>query len=707
MNKRILTFSTIFVFIIQSYSQNTYFKTKIFQINKLENTNQDYITTNFDGSIVNLEAPSPNGNSYKSFLLRQKELSKKQFPYKNIIPNKSTTAINTVKKPIVTKSFGMLQVNGINQYSPIYGGLPNDNTAAVSNDGILLLSINAHVYLHDLKKDSILYPNESVTLRNAFGLNNANYFDPKVIYDKDMDRFVMVFLKNNVPATSEIMVGFSKTNNPLDGWHVYELPGNPLNNNRWTDFPSIALSDSSFYFSGNLIIPNVTWQVGFDGSILWEMDKVAGFNGETSIEPKLYHDIKHGDNYIRNLHSVQGADGNVENLHLLSNRNFNIQNDTIFLVSLIKESDSSYLDVNAIVSNTSYGVPPNGRQVDTDTSDATEGLQTNDGRVLGAIQFEDQIQFVSNTLNPETGFSAIYHGLVNNLYSTPSITANIISDEVKDFGYPNIAWTGNEACDRETMIGFNHTSFTDSAGISAIYFNNEGDYSDVVVLKKGEGIVDRLAGGYERWGDYFGMQRKYNEPGKVYTFGMIADFTKKNYGWVNEIVSPDTNFIGFTAKVLFDIDSCRKQVKISPYGGIAPYAVEWNNDSINQDLTSSYYAFNDSAKYIVRDSRSCNISGENFISEEACLIDKQKPFTLFPNPTSDILYFQFTLIEASSVQINITDYKGAFMKQLEFNLVKKGLNELSFSTEPLGSGIYFVEIKTGDTLLSKDKFVRR
>lgn len=705
MFKKITKIFTISIFFLQAQSQETSFKTKTFEINKLANTNQNYSSNDFNANIINLEAPSPNGSSYKSFLLRQKEQSKKQFPYKIIVPNKSTKKTNKVELPIITKSFGMMEVNGSNQLTPIYGGLPNDNTAAVSNNGLLLLSVNSSVYLYDLEKDSILYPNEFVTLSDLFGLTSAKYFDPKVIYDNDLDRFVIVFLKNSTPATNEIMVGFSKTNNPIDGWNVYELPGNPLNNNRWTDFPSIALTDSSLYFTGNLIVPNETWQVGFDGSILWEMDKMAGFNGDASIEPKLYHDIKHGDNYIRNLHCVQGADGNVENLHLFSNRNFDIQNDTIFLVSLVKESDTSFLDVNPIISDLKYGVPPNGRQVDTDTSDATEGLQTNDARVLGAIQFEDEIQFVSNTINPANGFSAIYHGIVHNLYETPNITGHIISDEVRDFGYPNIAWTGNEACDRETIIGFNHTSFTDSAGISAIYFDNEGNYSEVIELKKGEGIVDRLAGGYERWGDYFGMQRKYNEPGKVYTFGMIADYTEKNFGWVNEIISPDTNVIGFTSEIVFDEDNCKKQVKISPYGGVAPYFVDWSNDKTNKDVNSSLFSFNDTAKYTVRDSRSCNISGETFISEEDCLVNR--PFTLFPNPTSDVLSFQFLLDEASPVQVSIIDYKGSLMKNLAFTQVKKGLNELSFSTEPLGDGVYYVKIMSGGEVLSKEKFIKK
>ncbi len=689
-------------------AQETTFSSSKINIKLLKSTSKVTFQENFDATIINLEVPSPSGDSYKSFLMNQKIKSKKQFPYKynnKKFKKKSENLKQTAStlKPIVTKSYGMMRHNSSNHLVPIYGGLPNDNSSAISNDGLLLLSINSTLYLYDTKNDSILYPNESMSLRNVFDLSFGSYFDPKIIYDNTADRFVLVFLKNSNPASSKILVGFSKTNNPIDGWNVYTLPGNPLNNNRWTDFPTIALSDSSLFFSGNLIIPNVSWQVGFDGSILWEMNKFKGYNASTDIDANIFYDIKFEDKFVRNLHCVQGADGNVEKLHLLSNRNFDIQNDTFFIASLVKDNDIDIIKVAAIVSTIEYGVPPNGRQSDTDTSDATMGLQTNDARVLGAIQFEDEIQFVSTSINTETGFSSIYHGIISNLYENPEIEAHIIADDIKDFGYPNIAWTGNEDCDRETIIAFNHTSFTDSAGISALYYSNERNYSDVIELKKGTGLVDRLPTGYERWGDYFGLQRKYNEPGKVFSFGFTVDETDRNYGWVNEIVSPDTNTIGYTYELLSDENYCNKYIEITAFGGVAPYKVEWQNDEENESLRSAYYCNGDTISFTVLDSRSCNVSGEIFIKTK----DIHNPFALFPNPTSDLLAFQFYLEEASKIDVTIIDYKGDLVKNILYQDVKKGLNELYFSTKPLAKGIYFVEIKNGKEVLSKEKFLKK
>ena len=81
-------------------------------------------------------------------------------------------------------------------------------------------------------------------------------------------------------------------------------------------------------------------------------------------------------------------------------------------------------------------------------------------------------------------------------------------------------------------------------------------------------------------------------------------------------------------------------------------------------------------------------------------------FALFPNPTNDRLAFQFTIKEVSKIEVKITDSKGSFVKQLLYQDVKKGLNELYFSTEPLSKGVYFVEILNGKKILSKEKFVK-
>ena len=78
-----------------------------------------------------------------------------------------------------------------------------------------------------------------------------------------------------------------------------------------------------------MIIPGVSWQVGFDGSVIWHLDKFAGFNGG-DINATVYTQIRHQGKFTRNLHAVRGHDNIADKLYFLSNRNFDLQNDTIF-----------------------------------------------------------------------------------------------------------------------------------------------------------------------------------------------------------------------------------------------------------------------------------------------------------------------------------------------------------------------------------------
>ena len=55
---------------------------------------------------------------------------------------------------------------------------------------------------------------------------------------------------------SKFKICFSTSNNPIDDWNVYLLPGDPLLTDHWTDYPAIALSEDEFFVTGNLLADN-------------------------------------------------------------------------------------------------------------------------------------------------------------------------------------------------------------------------------------------------------------------------------------------------------------------------------------------------------------------------------------------------------------------------------------------------------------------
>jgi hypothetical protein len=560
--------------------------------------------------------------------------------------------------------------------------------------------MNSVLYAHNINTDTAVFPNYQITLKSfVSGLNSSNYYDPKLIYDPIADRFILALLKDTDTLNNEIIICFSSTNNPNDSWNIYHIPGNPLLSGRWTDYPSISITNDKLYFTANLIVPNVSWQIGFDGSIIWEMDKQAGYDGAIDINATLYSDIKYGGQYIRNLHTVQAANGTSEHLTLLSNRNFAIQNDTIFYLQLIENN----LQIEALKSTTSYGVPPNARQFDTNLSIPSDGLQTNDARILGSVQFENEIQFVGNTINPETGFSAIYHGIISNLTGTPTISGSIIGDSIKDFGYPNIASSGNEVCDREVIIGFNFTSFTNFPGVAAVHFNNDRIFSSVKTIKEGYNYVDRLSGGYERWGDYFGMQAKYNEPGTTFAFGFLGLIDKKNSGFCAELKSPDSSIMEIDLTITKSVESCTNSASITVKNATEPYEYYWNNNSVTLVNELTNLCAGDSLTVKIVDINGCTSSENQYIP----YANLASGIYAYPNPSSDIIATQFTLENDLLVKAELFDDQGKLIDLLLEKNAKKGLNEFSFSIEPLATGTYIVLITSEGKTIEKFKITKK
>lgn len=689
--KRSIPAALICLFSFTAFSQVSY-NEQSFTLKKSHSFDPKTEDADFNAKLLNMEAPSPDGESYRSFLMRQKIKSREKYPVN--LNNQKPNNKNKAAQPIVGQGFGKYStlVNGrVIDYS---GGIPNDNALAISDGGILLSGVNSIIWAYDLNSDTTLFPKHILSLRLvAKGSNSHNYFDPQLIYDHEADRFILVFLKNNDPATSGYIICFSSSNDPRDPWNVYELPGNPLNNNRWTDFPTVSITKDEVFLTANLIIPNVSWQVGFDGSIIWQLNKQDGYDSTSTIRTKLFSDIKYNGKFTRNLHAVRGLDNISKRQFFLSNRNFDITNDSVFVMEVTGTLDNSSLNIGMAKTSPNYGVPPNGRQSDTDLSDPTKGLQTNDGRVLGAISNgDDWIQYVSTTVNPATGLAGIYHGTVKNpLTTSMSISGNIIADNVKDFGYPNIAFTGNEDCDIETIIGFNFASPNDFPGVAAVYYGNDESYSDVSYLKDGLNFVDAHSDSYERWGDYFGIQTKFNEPGTVWTAGFFGLLNNQNGTWFNQLSSPDGDQLAVQSNLSGNLTFCDGKFTLNPSGGIAPYQFSFNGGPFSDIAELDSLCDGDSVIFSVNDSRGCLLT--DTVANPKTINDINGTY---PNPFTGQLVSQFELDKDQMVSAYIFDTNGKLVAKILEQNAKVGINKLFFDLAPLGAGIYVLKIIGGD-----------
>lgn len=602
-------------------------------------------------SLEKIDAPMPGGSSYKDYLEEVKNLMSKQFP-KNQIQKGVNQKKSTANSPQQLRNFGALMHHPNSIFfdsSFVPGGNPSDHTLAVSNDGKLMVGYNTSFWAYDLDADTAIFkPNVHFTtlsfgaIVQGSGVSLNSPFDPKLLYDPIEDRFVFLFLSGRGPSDSKIVVGFSQTNNPALGWNIYEIDGNPNDVNQWTDYPAMALTEGELFITVNLLRAGEPWETGFAETIVWQIDKFDGFDGNAEINTVLWNDIMYNNQPLRYFRPIQdGFEPKGPNCYFISNRSIPqvvdtvvLLNDSIFLIEITGEIDNpnAALQVKVGKANNVYGTPPNAKQANNFT------LNTNDSRVLGGFYENGEIQFVGNTIDTLTGLAAIYHGYITNLNASEVdvdlriITGKELNGEVLELGYPNIASTGNGAA----LIAFNHTSEANFAGHSCIYVAPDYTYSDQIILKEGLDYVNRIPGNNERWGDYSGIQRKYNEPTHVWAAGYFGIPATRHTAWISEIEVPSST----------------------------PAGTEFSPISLMN----------------------------------------QEP-VIFPNPASSYATLTFYAEKSEYMYFELYDLNGRLIKVLNQDYVNKGNYRYQIHQIDVASGTYLLQIRTAEKSIKQEKFV--
>ncbi len=500
--------------------------TLAFTFKKQATVNFDELSQDFHPTLLIKEMPKQRAEKIETYNYPQK---------------KAEARANTTVLPVLIKGQSFIG-------NPWGLSTPNDNDMAISDSGVVVSVINTNIFIRNTKTN-VNSPVKSLDVFTSPINNKHQEFDPKVMYDPKSDRFVLVCLVGFVDTTSKVIIGFSQTNDPKGNWNLYSLPGNPLNDSLWTDYPMISMTEKELFLSVNLLKNNSTWQAGFVQTLIWQIKKENGYTGQ-SLTTLLHQNIKHNGKPIRNLCPVKGGSKLYSpNMYFLSNRNFASQNDTVFLVNVTDTigSPNNTVTVKPLVTNQPYYFPPDGRQ-----PIATESLATNDARNLGAFYENNKIQYVHNTNNPANNHVSVYYGVIDNPQSAnPVATGYIIPNDTMDFAYPNISYAGN-ANINTAIIGFNHSSNKIFPGSSAVAVDGVGNFSPILRIQNGSTYVNLLQGGLERWGDYTGSQRVYgNNLGEVWMSGYYGYFYSNANGtyrahaaWISQIFATDINGVG-------------------------------------------------------------------------------------------------------------------------------------------------------------------
>ena len=214
------------------------------------------------------------------------------------------------------------------------GSAPNDNSFAINRMGQIISVVNTTIFAYDTDNDSLLYQVSLQKFASSLTTANKGKYDPRVIFDPEANRFIIVFLNGTVFADSKVIVAFSRSQNLLDGFNLYALEGNPLQNDTWSDYPQITIGKKELYITMNTFHNGSQNNSGYVESTIRQVDKQAGYNG-APLSEIYFHDIIINHKALFNFTGMTGGTGPYDGpMYFLSNRNLALQNDSIFIVSI-------------------------------------------------------------------------------------------------------------------------------------------------------------------------------------------------------------------------------------------------------------------------------------------------------------------------------------------------------------------------------------
>ena len=117
--------------------------------------------------------------------------------------------------------------------------------------------------------------------------------------------------------------------------------------------------------------------------------------------------------------------------------------------------------------------------------------------------------------------------------------------------------------------------------------------------------MDRQSGTAERWGDYLGIQSKFDNPCFVYSSGYYSIDFNRNSTWVSELISPDTS-------VVYDCPvETGSKVYPNPSGIYEDINIEFTLET-TQDISAYIYDLNGRLVRKIAETKDC--LGTNILS---------------------------------------------------------------------------------------------
>lgn len=414
-------------------------------------------------------------------------------------------------------------------------GIPNDNHMCIGNNGDIISVLNSNLRVY--KGGSNLEYNVGLAYFGRIEPKNnwpngkqslTGSYDPKAMYDPIADRYTIVWLDGRVSWDTRIMVAISETNDAAGRYSIYHLDGNPLKDSSWTDYPILSQSENDIFVTVNLLKDNQPWQTAFKQSVIWQVDKKKLYN-DKNLTTTLWSGIQYKGKSIWSICPVdQYYKSPRKEMYFLSVRPSDFKNDTVFLhkIDNTQASGTAKFSYKILKGDKEYGLGGSAYQPTNNFR-----LQTNDSRVLTAIYYYGNIQYAQNSIHFQTTAPSIMHGFISDLEGPTAVSNTLINSDTMDFGYPSMVYMGKGTIDHTAMLSFSHSSKTVFPGVSLVKIEPDKKISPIIRIKSGNDLINSFAADTaERWGDYSGIQKKYNEEGIFFLANSVGVKNRSSAG---------------------------------------------------------------------------------------------------------------------------------------------------------------------------------
>jgi Secretion system C-terminal sorting domain len=454
------------------------------------------------------EPKTPDEEVLDSIVAVKDELKKVQSEgYKNAI--RSIDATN----PTISHNF---QGNSEDGFSPL------DNNMAISNGGIIVSVTNTIIQYYDTLGNRS-YSNDLVSFIN--NQNITGVCDPTVFYDAGSDRFILFCQEYPLGANDKIIICFSKTNKPANGWWVYTLTGDPLGVGDAFDYPKIAVSNNELFISGNLYGQPSN---NYDQSVVYQIDKTNGYSG-ASLTWQYWSNIS-GSPFTL-LPVSYGQNGTYgPGIYLISTKNSG--GSAINLYEITNDQYHNPVMNYYTVATSAYSPAGNASQLGT-------SCKLNSGlagcRALSGFYLNGLIHFVFHC-DIGSGWSGINYNRLNvSLQTDKSVKVGDAGSV--DFAYPSVVSYATSPTDATVIVGFGVSGAAIYPEVGVMSCDNSMNWSpNYVVVHPGSGYVSYTSNSLERWGDYSGASRfhKGTSP-TIWMNGAYGTNTKYWSTWIAEV----------------------------------------------------------------------------------------------------------------------------------------------------------------------------